>query len=143
MSVNEVCHTCGQQIPEGFVPVQKAEDISRAIQVWGAGVFGGDWSEVGEGYSFFKDHPEDYPGFNGQDWEVPGILGRVKQVASHGGVDQGSDRYVILKINAPSGERYFKIPGDHQSHYGTDWYPDMIHEVNLHHVEVKEWRAVS
>ncbi len=143
MSVNEICHTCGQQIPEGFVPVQKADDISRAIQVWGAGVFHGEWSEVGEASSFYREYPEGFPDYNGEDWGVPGILGRVKQVASHGGVDQGSDRYIILKINAPSGERYFKIPGNHQSHYGTTWWPDKTHEVYRYVVEKQEWRAVS
>lgn len=142
MSVNEVCHTCGQQIPEGFVPIQKADDIILAIRVWGSGVFYGEWAEVGQDYVFYRDHSEDYPGFNGQDWEVPGILGRVKQVDSHGGVDQGSDRYIILKVDAPSGERYFKIPGNHQSHNGTDWYPDKIHEVRLHVVEKNEWRSL-
>jgi hypothetical protein len=140
---NEICHTCGQQIPEGYVPVQEASAIARAIRVWGESVFGGSWSDVGETYSFYLEHPDDYPGYDGEDWEVPGILGRVKQVDSYGGVDKGSDRGIVLKVSAPSGERYFVIPGNHQSHYGTDWYPDRIHEVAMHKIEKTEWRAVS
>lgn len=38
-------------------------------------------------------------------------------VADHGGMDRGSDRWVVFKL----GDQLFKKSGYYASHYGTDW----------------------
>lgn len=138
---NEICNTCGQQIPEGYMPVQTSGALVRAIKV-----FAGADDEDGPVELFntplrFETTPENYPTWTEEGQEIPGVLGRVKLIEDFGGMDQGSTRYLVLQVSAPSGPRYVMIPGYYQSHHGSDWYVDQTHEVFPKMVEVREWEA--
>lgn len=126
---NETCQTCGQQIPDGYVPVQDARAIIRAFIAHDNEE--NEWREHGAVHWRRGDDPD------GQ--EIPGILGKVKKVAETGGMDQGSYASVVYEIAAPSGSRYFRIEGQYASHYGTDWDTDTFAEVFPREVPKIEW----
>lgn len=45
----------------------------------------------------------------------------LKCVEDFGGMDMGSERYVVFSMTDETGTRYFRKDGFYQSHYGTDW----------------------
>jgi len=138
---NEICNTCGQQIPEGYVPAQTSEALVRAIKVFAEANDEDSPSELFDTPWRFKTAPQDFPTWTVDGQEVPGVLGRVKLIENVGGVDQGSTRYVVLEVSAPAGKRYVMIPGYYQSHHGSDWYVDETREVFPKMVEVREWKT--
>lgn len=52
--------------------------------------------------------------------EIPGI-GLAKFVADHGGMDEGSDRWVVFEVNG----QLYKKSGFYSSYEGTDWDSDL------------------
>lgn len=45
----------------------------------------------------------------------------IKCLEDFGGMDMGSERYVVFSMTDETGTRYFRKDGFYQSHYGTDW----------------------
>jgi hypothetical protein len=48
---------------------------------------------------------------------IDGVSYTAEWVEDHGGMDKGSDRWVVFKV----GDQLFKKSGFYASHYGTDW----------------------
>lgn len=78
------------------------------------------WSEIG-----------------GQRVLVDGEWIEVEQVAAGGGMDQGSDAFVVFRF----GTQLFKKDGYYASHYGYDWDGD-FYEVEAYDKVVVDYRKV-
>jgi hypothetical protein len=90
-------------VPADLLDVKQVEAI---LDEWVEGP-GESWNEVG---STWKDK-------EGED--VPG-LGMVTRIADHGGSDQGSAAWVVLKV----GSRLFRKTGFYASYDGFTWDGD-------------------
>jgi hypothetical protein len=124
MTVN--CGYYGQPLPEDFK--QPFQAIKEAFQ---AEVEERDgWGEVG--YAWKKDFVE-----------IPGIQGHVRRVEEHGGMDMGSDKWVVFSVTNGDSVRHFKISGHYESHHGTDWDDDSFTEVQAIPKTIHVWEPTA
>jgi hypothetical protein len=68
-------------------------------------------------------------------------VGGYKQVAQNGGMDRGSDYYIVNYF--PAHDVYIKTQGYYQSHHGTDWEEGYGYEVKPQEERVLRYEPVK